>query len=64
MQVDKLEAVDYRVTSTAKEILACHEAGVTVTLQKRMRESDDRFGRQDFVYITEEDIHRAPPASG
>ena len=35
------------------EILACHEAGITVTLTKPQTsgaKSDGRFGKQDFVY--------------
>jgi hypothetical protein len=35
------------------EILACHEAGITVTLPKPQTsgaKSDGRFGKQDFVY--------------
>jgi hypothetical protein len=43
--------------------LACHEAGVVVTLPKPMTsnaKADGRFGKQDFVYIAEEDVYRCP----
>jgi hypothetical protein len=43
----------------SREILACAEAGVTVTLPKPMASNapaDGRFGKQDFRYVAEEDI--------
>jgi len=39
------------------EILGCHEAGITVTLPKRMMsgaKSEGRFGKQAFAYLPEE----------
>ena len=50
-------------TSSSLEILACHEAGITVTLPKPMTsgaKSDGRFGKQDFVYLPDEDVYRCP----
>jgi hypothetical protein len=47
----------------SEEILACDQAGVTVTLPKPMTssaKSDGRFGKQDFVYLPEEDVYRCP----
>ena len=44
-------------------ILACHAAGITVTLPKPQTsgaKSDGRFGKQDFVYLAEEDAYRCP----
>ena len=44
-------------------ILACHEAGITVTLPKPLTsgaKSDERFGKQDFAYLPEEDANRCP----
>ena len=44
-------------------ILACHEAGITVTLPKPQTsgaKSEGRFGKQDFVYLTKEDAYRCP----
>jgi len=53
LQTDKLEAIADRGYSNSPGILACHEAGITVTLPKPMTsgaKSDGRFGKQDFVY--------------
>src|SRR6516165_7345516 len=51
-------------TSTAmRSILACDRAGITVTLPKPMTsgaKSEGRFGKQDFVYLPEEDVYRCP----
>jgi len=63
LQVDKLDAVADRGYFNSPEILACHEADITVTLPKPMTsgaKSDGRFGKQDFVYIAEEDVYRCP----
>ena len=46
-----------------EEILACHEAGIAVTLPKPLTsgaKSEGRFGKQDFVYLPEEDAYRRP----
>src|SRR5262245_11861110 len=54
LHVDKLEAVADRGYFNGEEILACDEAGITVTLPKPMTSSakaDGRFGKQDFVYL-------------
>ena len=63
LQTETLEAVADRGYFNSPEILACHEAGITVTLPKPMTsgaKSDGRFGKQDFVYIAEEDAYRCP----
>ena len=63
LQTDKLEAVADRGYFNSPEILACHEAGITVTLPKPMTsgaKSDGRFGKQDFVYLPTEDVYRCP----
>jgi transposase len=63
LQADKLEAVADRGYFNSPEILACHEAGITVTLPNPLTsgaKSDGRFGKQDFVYIAEEDVYRCP----
>jgi transposase len=63
LQTDRLEAVADRGYFNSPEILACHEAGITVTLPKPLTsgaKSDGRFGKQDFVYIAEEDVYRCP----
>ena len=59
--VDKLEAVADRGYYNSPEILACEQAGITVTLPKPMTsgaKSEGRFGKQDFLYLP----HRTPIA--
>ena len=63
LQTDRLEAVADRGYFSGEEILACEQAGITVTLPKPMTsgaKSDGRFGKQDFVYLPEEDVYRCP----
>src|SRR6516162_3893857 len=63
LQSDGLEAVADRGYYDGKEILACEEAGIAVTLPKPMTsgaKADGRFGKQDFVYLTTEDTYRCP----
>ena len=63
MRADTLEAVADRGYFNSPEILACHEAGITVTLPKPMTsgaKSEGRFGKQDFVYVHDDDIYRCP----
>jgi transposase len=61
--VDELEAVADRGYYSGEEILACHQAGIAVTLPKPMTsgiEARGRFGKQDFVYLSDEDAYRCP----
>jgi hypothetical protein len=63
LQTDELEAVADRGYFNSPEILACHEAGITVTLPKPLTsgaKADGRFGKQDFVYLPAEDVYRCP----
>jgi hypothetical protein len=63
LQTGTLEAVADRGYFNSPEILACHEAGITVTLPKPMTsgaKSEGRFGKQDFVYLPDEDVYRCP----
>jgi transposase len=63
LQTEKLEAVADRGYFSGEEILTCHQAGITVTLPKPMTsgiEARGRFGKQDFVYLPEEDVYRCP----
>ena len=63
LQVDRLEAVADRGYFNSPEILACHEAGITVTLPKPMTsgaKSEGRFGKQDFVYVETQDTYICP----
>ena len=51
LQSETLDAVADRGYFNSPEILACHEAGITVTLPKPMTsgaKSEGRFGKQDF----------------
>jgi macrodomain Ter protein organizer (MatP/YcbG family) len=61
--VDEFEAVVDRGYYSGAEILACHEAGIVVTLPKPMTsgiEAKGRFGKQDFRYVAEEDVYVCP----
>ena len=63
LQTDKLDAVADRGYFNSPEILACAQAGITVTLPKPMTsgaKSDGRFGKQDFAYLPTEDVYRCP----
>jgi transposase len=63
LQTDELEAVADRGYFNSPEILACHEAGITVSLPKPLTsgaKADGRFGKQDFVYLPAEDVYRCP----
>ena len=58
-----LYAVADRGYFNSTEILACEQADITVTLPKPMTsgaKSDGRFGKQDFVYLSTEDVYRCP----
>jgi len=61
--VDNLEAVADRGYFSGEEILACDKAAIAVTLPKPMTsgaKSEGRFGKQDFVYLSDEDVYRCP----
>src|SRR6266566_3822527 len=61
--VDELQAVADRGYYSSEEILACHEAGIEVTLPKPMTsgiEARGRFGKQDFRYLGEDDVYFCP----
>jgi len=63
LQTDTLEAVADRGYFNGEEILACDQAGITVTLPKPMTsgaKSEGRFGKQDFVYLPDADVYRCP----
>jgi len=63
LQADKLEAVAGRGYFDSLEILACEEAGISVTLPKPMTsgaKAEGRFGKQDFVYLAGDDVYRCP----
>jgi hypothetical protein len=58
-----LEAVADRGYFDGEEIKTCADAGITVTLPKPMTSSakaEGRFGKEDFVYLAEENVYRCP----
>jgi transposase len=60
---DNLEVVADRGYFKGEEILACENAGVTVTLPKPQTsgaKAEGRFGKPDFVYLPSEDVYRCP----
>jgi transposase len=63
MAVETLEVVADRGYYDGEEIRACEEADITVTLPKPMTsgaKAAGRFGKQDFVYVTADDVYRCP----
>jgi transposase len=61
--VEKLDAVADRGYYDSEEILACENAGITVTLPKPMTsnsKAQGRFGKQDFRYVAQQDIYICP----
>jgi transposase len=63
LQAEKLDAVADRGYFSSEEILACDNAGITVTLPKPMTSgiiAKGRFGKPDFRYIAEEDVYICP----
>ena len=63
LQTDTLEAVADHGYFSGEEILKCGQAGITVTPPKPMTsgtKSDGRFGKQDFVYLPDDDVYRCP----
>jgi hypothetical protein len=60
---ENLDAVADRGYFNSEEILACEQSGITVTLPKPMTsnsKAEGRFGKQDFRYVTEEDVYICP----
>jgi hypothetical protein len=63
LHTDKLEAVADRGYFKGEEILACEQAGISVTLPKPQTsgaKAKGRFGKPDFVYLPAEDVYRCP----
>jgi transposase len=61
--VENLDAVADRGYFDSEEILACENAGITVTLPKPMTsnsKAQGRFGKQDFRYMAAEDVYVCP----
>ena len=63
LEADKLDVVADRGYFNSVEILACDEAGITVTLPKPLTSgaaAKGRFGKQDFRYMAEDDVYPCP----
>jgi transposase len=63
LQAETLDAVADRGYFSGEEILACDNAGITVTLPKPMTSgviARGRFGKQDFRYVPHEDVYICP----
>ena len=60
---ETIEVVADRGYFNGEEILACEEAGITVYVPKPMTsgaKAEGRLGKQDFVYIAEDDVYLCP----
>jgi transposase len=63
LETDALEVVADRGYFNGKEILACAEAEITVTLPKPLTsgsKAKGRFGKQDFRYVRQDDVYICP----
>jgi len=63
LAADRLDVVADRGCFSGEEILACDEAGITVTLPKPLtsgNKAKGRFVKQDFRYVAEEDAYICP----
>jgi hypothetical protein len=61
--VESLDVVADRGYFSSEEILACENAGITVTLPKPMTsnsKAQGRFGKQDFRYVAQQDVYMCP----
>ncbi len=63
LQVETLDAIADRGYFSGPEILACEQAGITVTLPKPMTShsiAEGRFAKHDFRYVAEENAYICP----
>jgi transposase len=63
LKVDKLDVVADRGYFNSQEILACDRDGITVTLPKPQTSratKQGRFGKEDFRYVSEDDVYLCP----
>jgi transposase len=63
MGVESLDVLADRGYFSGEEVLACEPLGVTPYVPKPLTsgaKADGRFGKQDFVYIPEQDVYRCP----
>src|SRR6476469_5827720 len=55
-----LDVIADRGYFSSEEILACDNAGITVTLPKPTTSNPKRFGKHDFRYVADEDVYICP----
>ena len=63
LAVDKLDVVADRGYFNSEQILACAEAGITVTLPKPLTSGNKvkgHFVKADFRYLADEDVYICP----
>jgi transposase len=63
LQAENLDAIADRGYFSGAEILACEQAGITVTLPKPMTShsiAEGRFAKQDFRYVADENVYICP----
>jgi len=63
MGLEKLDALADRGYFSGEEIRSCEALGVTPYLPKPLTsgaKAEGRFGKQDFVYLPEQDVYRCP----
>jgi transposase len=63
MDSKELTAVADRGYFKGEEILACEQAGISVIVPKPLTsgsKAEGRFGKQDFVYLADDDEYRCP----
>ena len=61
--VDRLQVLADRGYFDSQEVLACEALGVEPYVPKPLTsnaKAEGRFGKQDFVYLPEEDVYRCP----
>ncbi len=63
LEVDELDVVADRGYFSSEQILQCDRADITVTLPKPITsglKAKGRFGKQDFVYVADDDVYICP----
>ncbi len=63
MGVESLDVLADRGYFSGEEVLACEPLGVTPYVPRPLTsgaKADGRFGKQDFIYIPEQDVYRCP----
>ena len=66
MGVERLDVLADRGYFSGEEILACEALGATPFVPKTLTsgaKANGRFGKQDFVYLPDQDVYRCPAGS-